>query len=425
MKHTTRKRLFLAAILTLLGLTACHHDEHADAHDDHHGDHGTHGDHDDHADEVPEGPNGGRLLAEDDFALELAIIEGGIEPEYRAWLTESGRPVDPAAATVTVRLDRLGGIVDEIAFVAQGDFLRGQSVVAEPHSFDVTVDARFRGRAYRWQFESHEGRSVIPDAVAAEAGVVTARTGPARIREFLTVYGRTVPDPQKVSHVSARFEGVITAVDVGVGDTVREGQRLATVEANDSLATYPLTAPMSGIITEQHAIRGEFTGSRELFTIVDPSSLWAELAVFPSDRPRLVLGAPVVLRSAVGDLAARGTVAVIHPLAGSNQAFTALVQLDDGEDQLVAGMYVTGEIEVDEVDVPLAVRRSGLQSFRDFTVVFAKFDETYEVRMLTLGRQDDTWVEVLGGIDPGVEYVTGNSYLIKADVEKAGASHDH
>ena len=34
-------------------------------------------------------------------------------------------------------------------------------------------------------------------------------------------------------------------------------------------------------------------------------------------------------------------------------------------------------------------------------------------------------VEVLDGLAPGTVYVTENSYLIKADIEKAGASHDH
>jgi cobalt-zinc-cadmium efflux system membrane fusion protein len=45
--------------------------------------------------------------------------------------------------------------------------------------------------------------------------------------------------------------------------------------------------------------------------------------------------------------------------------------------------------------------------------------------MLTLGRRDAERAEVLGGLAPGTEYVTENSYLIKADIEKAGASHDH
>jgi cobalt-zinc-cadmium efflux system membrane fusion protein len=71
--------------------------------------------------------------------------------------------------------------------------------------------------------------------------------------------------------------------------------------------------------------------------------------------------------------------------------------------------------------VPVAA----LQRFREFDVVFAQFGETYEVRMLTLGRRDADSVEVLEGLTPGTSYVTENSYLIKADIEKSGASHDH
>ena len=47
------------------------------------------------------------------------------------------------------------------------------------------------------------------------------------------------------------------------------------------------------------------------------------------------------------------------------------------------------------------------------------------VRLLTLGRRDASFVEVLAGLEPGTVYVTANSYLIKADIEKSGASHDH
>ena len=75
--------------------------------------------------------------------------------------------------------------------------------------------------------------------------------------------------------------------------------------------------------------------------------------------------------------------------------------------------------------VALAVPLSALQRFRDFDVVFAQVGETYEVRMLTLGRRDARFVEVLEGLAPGTTYVTDNSYLIKADIEKSGASHDH
>jgi cobalt-zinc-cadmium efflux system membrane fusion protein len=45
--------------------------------------------------------------------------------------------------------------------------------------------------------------------------------------------------------------------------------------------------------------------------------------------------------------------------------------------------------------------------------------------MLTLGARDGEFAEVLAGLAPGSSYVTAQSFLIKADIEKSGASHDH
>jgi cobalt-zinc-cadmium efflux system membrane fusion protein len=108
-----------------------------------------------------------------------------------------------------------------------------------------------------------------------------------------------------------------------------------------------------------------------------------------------------------------------------DQARLFLADVDNANGQLSEGTFVSALIEVETFDVSLAVKRVGLQSFRDFTVVYAKVGEQYEVRMLELGREAGEWVEVLGGIDLGSQYVTNNSYIIKADIEKSGASHDH
>ena len=45
--------------------------------------------------------------------------------------------------------------------------------------------------------------------------------------------------------------------------------------------------------------------------------------------------------------------------------------------------------------------------------------------MLDLGRRTDEWTEVLGGLEPGTDYVVDGAFLIRADIEKSGASHDH
>jgi membrane fusion protein, heavy metal efflux system len=71
--------------------------------------------------------------------------------------------------------------------------------------------------------------------------------------------------------------------------------------------------------------------------------------------------------------------------------------------------------------VPLAA----LQTFRDWDVVAVNDGELYQLQPVELGRRDGANVEVLSGLAPGARVVTANSYLVKADVEKSGASHDH
>ena len=322
-------------------------------------------------------------------------------------------------------LTRLGDVKDEISFNVQDDFLRGDTVIYEPHSFVVSIEAKHRGATHRWQYDNFEGRTRIGADVAEAFGLKTDLAGSATIHETIAVYGRVVPNTEKVSFITARFDGVVQSVDVSIGDTVRRGQKLATVESNESLKPYTISAPIAGIVTERSANPGEQTEGRQLFKVMDTSTVWAEYAVFPSVRSRVSTGASVTISAADGDLERVGVIDRLNPVAEANQSILARVVLDNSDGALVPGMYLTGEIQVAEHSVPLAVKRTGLQSFRDFTVVYAQIGDEYEVRMLDLGRQDGEWIEVLGGLDPGTRYVTTNSYLIKADIEKSGASHDH
>jgi len=370
------------------------------------------------------GPNNGRMLRDGDFAIELAIYETGVPPEFRAWATDNGQPVSPSQVSLTARLTRLGS-EDVIRFSPRGDFLRGDQTVHDPHSFLVNVEASRNGATHRWQFESYEGRTRISPEMAEAFGIETMVAGPATLAETISVYGSIVPNPERVREVSARFDGAIQSVDVALGAMVRQGQRLATVESNESLQSYVITAPIAGIITERKANAGEQTNGRRLFTVVDTSSVWAEIAVFPGDRPRVTAGAEVEISPATGGEAVTGTISNLSPIADANQSIAARVPLENADGRWTLGTFVNATIRVAEIEVPLAVRRSGLQSFRDFTVVYAQVGDEYEVRMLELGRQDQDWIEVLGGLQPGTRYVTENSYVLKADVEKSGASHDH
>lgn len=378
-----------------------------------------------HAEEAVRGPNGGRLLVDGEFALELAIFEAGVPPEFHAWATEGGQPLAPADVSLTVELARLGGAVDRIAFAPQNDFLRGTSTVHEPHSFDVTVVARHRGNEHRFEYESYEGRTAIAADVARAAGIGTTTAAPGIISDELVLYGAIAPDATRVRTVNARFPGVIRTVTRNVGDTVRSGEALATIESNESLQTYTVTAPIAGTITARHAAPGEQTDTDALFEIADFSSVWAELDVFSRDRARLRTGLPVAITSDNGH-AATGTVDYLAPVGNrASQSVTARVVLANADGAWTPGQFVEGRVTIATTPVELAVPLSALQRFREFDVVFAQVGDEYEVRMLTLGRRDAAHVEVLDGLAPGTVYVTDNSYLIKADIEKSGASHDH
>ncbi len=371
------------------------------------------------------GPHQGRMLTFADFALELAIFERGVPPEFRAWVTKDGRPISPTDVGLSVRLTRLGGRVDQITFSAQGDFLRGNAVIYEPHSFEVSIEAVHAGEKFTWQYENFEGRTRIAREVAESLGVKTAVARPGVLRETVTVYGRVQRDPGRVREIRARFDGVVRAVHAGVGGTVRKGEKLLTVESDESLKSYGIVAPIGGVITQRDANPGEQTSGRLLLTITDTSSVWVELSVFPGDRPRVRVGAPVSVVAATGGEPVVGVVSTLDVLIGENQAVVARVVLKNPDGKLLPGTFVTAEITVGEDSVPVLVERSGLQTFRDFTVVYAQVGEEYEVRMLELGREGGKYIEVLGGLDPGTRYVTESSYLIKADIEKSGASHDH
>ena len=375
--------------------------------------------------EIVKGPRGGRLLARDDFSLEITIFEQGLPPEFRVYVYQAGQPTPPEQVDLVIELARLGGETDTFDFSPQGDYLRGDGVVREPHSFDVTVRAGNQRRKYDWSYENHEGRTSIAAEMAAEAGVETEIAGATTISKTVILTGRIHTDPNRLSRVRPRFPGMVQTVHQNLGDVVRKGETMATVQSDESLQTYPIKAPIGGLIVHRDIQVGESTGDKLLFTIADLSTVWVELDVFSRDLARVHSGLPVEIETFDGHRVI-GTIDWVSPLAAhASQSVQARVRLANPDNQLRPGQFVRGRVTVSEFAAPLAVRKSALQRFRDFQVVFARFGDTYEVRMLELGRSDDEWVEVTGGLAPGTEYVTANSYLIKADIEKSGASHDH
>jgi cobalt-zinc-cadmium efflux system membrane fusion protein len=270
-----------------------------------------------------------------------------------------------------------------------------------------------------------ESRVEISPAMAKANGIKTAISGPAVIKQRLTLSGRVQLDPNRLSHSRARFPGVVKSVRRDLGDAVKIGEVLAVVQSNESLQNYNITSAISGVIVMRDVQAGENTGEAPLFTIADVSKVWVELDVFNKDLKRVKTGQPVSVETLNGT-AVQGKIDWLSPMAAhASQSVQARIILSNRENLFRPGQFIRGRVVTGEHSVPLAVQQSAIQTLRGAQVVFTREGNVYEAHAVKLGRGDGKSVEVLEGLTAGSEYVSANSYLIKADIEKAGAAHHH
>ncbi|MGB0833903.1 MAG: efflux RND transporter periplasmic adaptor subunit [Psychrobium sp.] len=373
-------------------------------------------------DEVEKGPNNGRMLRDGDLAIELAIFETGVPPEFRIYATNKETVISPSDIDINVKLTRLGDVVDDINFFRENDYLRGDMEIYEPHSFAVTLTATYQGKDYHWHYDNFEGRVTIADDLAKSMDIQTSIIGPKTLHQRHQAYGKLVLAPNAVRQISARFAGEVKKLHVTQGQWVSKGQKLLTVESNNNLSNYDIKAPMAGYISAQMTGVGEQTGDKPLLTITDTRQLIAEVAVY-GEMKKIAFNAPVALT--IGDTTINASFFDALPQLTDNQAKIYRAYVDNSDGKFSLGQFTKASISLGTFNAAMAVNKDALQAFRDFTVVYTKIGEQYEVRMLELGRESDGWVEILSGINPGDSYVSKNSYIIKADIEKSGASHDH
>ncbi|MBY6185244.1 efflux RND transporter periplasmic adaptor subunit [Marinobacter hydrocarbonoclasticus] len=389
---------------------------------------GGHG-HDDHHDEEPKGPNGGNLLSEGHFELEVTVFEDGVPPEMRVYLYQDGQPVSPADVDLSVALNRLGGVVDDLSFVPERDYLVSEQVVAEPHSFDVSIRAQYGDEQYQWDYESHEGRTEIPQRLLKLAGVETALAEAQTLTLTETLFGVIQTMQDRIYSVSAPYDGVVQRMLVSIGDSVKKGQVIAEVRNVQTLQSYPITAPSDGEVTRQWLNVGDQTRGRALLEVADLSKVWVDLSAFPDALEKIAVGMPVEVHTmhdaGEGEAGMMTRLSYIAPTMTGGHIARARAELENTEGLWRPGMHVQANVTTEKRTVPLAVHVDALQKFREMDVVFGRYGNTFEVRMLALGATDGQYVEVLSGLAPGTEYVTANSYMLIADVMKDSAKHAH
>lgn len=272
-----------------------------------------------------------------------------------------------------------------------------------------------------------EGHVELSPAARKNANLKIEEAEGAKIKSLLPLYGKIASNEETLAHVQPRFPGVVKDVRKRLGDKVEKGDLLAIVESNDSLRSYEIKSEVSGTVIQKDITLGEFVKNEDtIYTIADLTTVWVDLAVFREDFRKLKVGQPVEIHPGAGEEAIQNTVAYISPFGTEGtQTMLARCVVPNPNGDMRPGLFVTAEIATGEVDAPVAVKLAAIQTLKEKTVVFVEEGDAFEAREVELGVRDNTHVEVLSGLLPGDKYVSENSFILKAELGKEEAEHEH
>lgn len=197
--------------------------------------------------------------------------------------------------------------------------------------------------------------------------------------------------------------------------------------AGGNLTRYEIRSPIDGTVTEKRIAIGEsLKEDTNIFIVADLSSVWAEVTVYAKDLNAVKVGQKATVKATAFEADATGTLSYVGALVGEQtRAAKARVVLPNPKGLWRPGLPVNIELAAAEIDVPVAVLTEAIQSINEQPTVFGRYGDSFEARPLELGRSDGKFTEVVKGLNAGERYVAKNSFLIKADLGKSGAGHDH
>lgn len=273
----------------------------------------------------------------------------------------------------------------------------------------------------------HEEHSIRISAEMLEKfGLEVKKVGSAFITNKVKVAGRITPIDEKLSHVSPRFSGVVREVRGKVGQIVQPGEVLAIIQNNQNLQTFPVSAAIPGIVIRRHATLGETVGENAvLFVVADLSSVWAEFAVYKQDISTVKLGQKVFVSLAEDIAPHAGEIIFFSPITEeSTQSRVARVLLSNPESEFSPGAFVTGDIVTSQEKLELAVESQAIQQIEGSDTVFVVRDDGIVPEKVQIGRTDERTTEILSGLAAGETYLSGKTFLLKAELGKSEAEHE-
>ena len=439
------------------------------------------------------GPHGGRLYRDGDFSAEVKIFEVGVEPHLRVYGYFKDKPLKPNEINANIFIKRLDA-EQTITFKPESDYLIGNEIVYEPHSFLMVINVDYQGKKHSWKWDTKQGRVTMLDSSIKSSGLELLKVEPMMFENALELKGELKFPDNFESFITPKASGTLVKTYSTIGDKVSQGDLLATVQSQDLIrlnaersiamdtlqfsrkkmeqertlfqkrvspeidyinaqrefedaqiranelnslirsyggsgnGTIEVRAAMSGTILQVlGAFGSNVTPASPLFKIANTSQLLAIVNV-PADKLNEINPdnkVTVKPQTQTGTEEALGRIKyisdVIDPKTRTAQVFIEI----SNQFKWRSGQLITAQIFEKQTMKQMVVREDALQTFRDWDVVFIRVGNDFEARPLELGDKFNGYVEVKSGLKAGQVYAAGNSYLLKAELGKSGATHDH
>jgi len=274
---------------------------------------------------------------------------------------------------------------------------------------------------------AEEGHVELTQEARVASGIEVQPAGLHRLRVTLDLPGEVVPNADRVAHIVPRFAGIAREVKKGLGEQVSASEVLAVIEGNQSLSTYAVTSLIAGTVIEKHVTLGEFVrDDQDIYVVADLSSVWVNVAVYARDLSKIRRGQNVQVESVGAGPTAQGKIDYVGAVVGeATRAATARVVLPNRGLQWRPGMFVTAGIVVDERQVPVAVPENAVQRIEGRDCVFVLDGDGFLARPVVLGKSDGQWIEILSGLKAGEPFVIRGSFVLKSELQKSEAGHEH
>ncbi len=209
----------------------------------------------------------------------------------------------------------------------------------------------------------------------------------------------------------------------GIGDD--EIEKLLNDEDPD-LRLYAIHAPIDGTVIMRHITQGEYIeNTTMIYEIADLNTVWVEVGVFPKDIYNIRTGQVVTVVNPITQKTAQAKIIYVSPII-SDETITAkaIAELDNSQRYWKPGTFIITTIPTERIKDQITVPKTAIQGTPGKEFMFVKTAEGIEKRNVKLGASNETQAIILTGLKKGEEYVTNQTFLLRAELEKDTVEHE-